>query len=167
MLLIYGPYVIQILRLKSLDELEQQIGILITSIRNSKIYAPTTDCVPYRIARKNLYCPGGCEHHLACQTAREFIFYRSAFLQCCEHLNWKDQGVNFLTANGKDYIYSVDFDTKVTFGVLNSKLQLSALLIGFCCSVITINVSVVYMGPDVVLWMPATSIMRGVIRGGH
>jgi hypothetical protein len=60
---------------------------------------------------KNVYCPGGRAHQLTCQTAREFIFYRTAFLQCCEHSKWKDQGVNFLTANGKDYIYTVDFDT--------------------------------------------------------
>ena len=33
--------------------------------------------------------------------------------------------------------------------------------------ILTINVFVFIMGPDVVLWMRATSITRGVIRGGH
>jgi len=33
--------------------------------------------------------------------------------------------------------------------------------------ILTINVSVVYMGPDVVIWMWATSITKGVLRGGH
>jgi len=32
---------------------------------------------------------------------------------------------------------------------------------------LTINVSVVYIGRDVVIWMRATSITRGVIRVGH
>jgi len=33
--------------------------------------------------------------------------------------------------------------------------------------ILTINVTVVYMGRDIVIWMRAISITRAVIRGGH
>ena len=47
------------------------------------------------------------------------------------------------------------------------KIQEERLIFPATATVLTINVSIVYMGPDVVIWMRATSLMRGVIRGGH